>query len=51
MGAQASDVHRSRGGHNDVYQWGPEVRRRSRGSTTLIQVELEFLLRHAKKAD
>jgi hypothetical protein len=29
MGAQAAgEVHRSRGGHYDIYHWGPEVRRR-----------------------
>jgi hypothetical protein len=45
MGAQAAgEVHRSRGGHYDVYQWGQRF-------DDVIQVELEFLLRDAKKAD
>ena len=45
MGAQAAgEVHRSRGGHYDVYQGGQSF-------DDVIQVELEFLHRHAKKAD
>ena len=45
MGAQASgEVHRSHGGHYDVYQGGESF-------NDVIQVELEFLHRHAKKAD
>ena len=45
MGAQvAGEVHRSRGGHYDVYQGGQSF-------DDVIQVELEFLHRHAKKAD
>jgi hypothetical protein len=45
MAAQATgEVHRSHGGHCDVYQGGE-------GSDDMIQVELEFLHRHGKKAD
>jgi hypothetical protein len=45
MGAQATgEVHRSHGGHYDVYQGGESF-------DDVIQVELEFLHRHAKKAD
>ena len=45
MGAQApGEVHRSRGGHYDGYQGGQSF-------DDVIQVELEFLHRHAKKAD
>ena len=45
MGAQAAgEVHRSHGGHYDVYQGGESF-------DDVIQVELEFLHRHAKKAD
>jgi hypothetical protein len=33
-------VHRSHGGHYDVYQWGESF-------DDVIQVELEFLHRHA----
>jgi hypothetical protein len=36
-------VHRSHGGHYDVY--------RGESFDDVIQVELEFLHRHAKKAD
>ena len=44
-GAQATgEVHRSHGGHYDVYQGGKSF-------DDVIQVELEFLHRHAKKAD
>ena len=44
MGALATgEVHRSHGGHYDVYQGGE--------SDDVIQVELEFLHRHAEKAD
>jgi hypothetical protein len=45
MGAQAAgEVHRSRGGHYDVYQGDQSF-------DDVIQAELEFLHRHAKKAD
>jgi hypothetical protein len=45
MGAQATgEVHRGHGGHYDVYQGGESF-------DDVIQVELEFLHRHAKKAD
>ena len=45
MEAQAAgEVHRSHGGHYDVYQGGESF-------DDVIQVELEFLHRHAKKAD
>jgi hypothetical protein len=45
MGAQtAGKAHRSRGGHYDVYQGGQSF-------DDVIQVELEFLHRHTKKAD
>jgi hypothetical protein len=37
-------VHRSRGGHYDVYQGDQSF-------DDVIQAELEFLHRHAKKAD
>ena len=44
MGAQATgEVHRSHGGHYDLYQGGESF-------NDVIQVELEFLHRHAKKA-
>ena len=42
--AQRGEVHRSRGGHYDVYQGGQSF-------DDVIQVELEFLHRHAKMAD
>jgi hypothetical protein len=43
MGAQAAGgVHRSRGGHYDVYQGGQSF-------DDVIQAELEFLHRQAKK--
>jgi hypothetical protein len=45
MGAQATgEVHRSHGGHYDVNQGGESF-------DDVIQVELEFLHRHAQKAD
>ena len=45
MGAQATgEVHRSHGGHYDVYQGVQSF-------DDVIQIELEFLHRHAKKAD
>jgi hypothetical protein len=44
-GPQATgEVHRSHGGHYDVNQGGESF-------DDVIQVELEFLHRHAKKAD
>jgi hypothetical protein len=43
MGAQATgEVHRSHGGHYDVYQGGESF-------DDVIQVELEFLHRHASE--
>ena len=45
MGSQATgEVHRSHGGHYDVYQGVQSF-------DDVIQIELEFLHRHAKKAD
>ena len=45
MGSQATgEVHRSPGGHYDVYQGVQSF-------DDVIQIELEFLHRHAKKAD
>lgn len=45
MGAEgAGRSARSRGGHYDAYQGGQSFH-------DVIQVELEFLHRHAKKAD
>jgi hypothetical protein len=45
MGAQATgEVHRSHGGHYDVLPRGESF-------DDVIQVGLEFLHRHAKKAD
>jgi dienelactone hydrolase len=42
--AQRGEVHRSRGGHYDVYQGGQSF-------DDVVGVELEFLRRHAKMAD
>jgi pimeloyl-ACP methyl ester carboxylesterase len=42
--AQRGEVHRSRGGHYDVYQGGQSF-------DDVVAVELEFLRRHAKMAD
>jgi dipeptidyl aminopeptidase/acylaminoacyl peptidase len=42
--AQRGEVHRSRGGHYDVYQGGESF-------DDVVAAELEFLRRHAKMAD
>jgi hypothetical protein len=42
--AQRGEVHRSRGGHYDVYKGGESF-------DDVVAVELEFLRRHAKMAD